>query len=226
MVAKPHRFRNQNQIIKKMKLKICGMKYPDNVSAVAALLPDYMGFIFYKPSKRYCGETLTPEFVNALPASILKTGVFVNESLEEVLHICSAYGFKAVQLHGHETPEFCLTCKNAGFEVIKVFHVGKTMDWALLASYKKAVDYFLFDTKTPEYGGSGMRFNWEILKEYDNEIPLFLSGGIDESILSELNALKTVSIYAIDVNSRFELEPGLKDIERIEKFVLSSKRNA
>ena len=201
-----------------MKLKVCGMKYPDNVRAVAALLPDYMGFIFYKPSKRYCGETLTPEFVKALSPSILKTGVFVNESLEEVLRICAAYGFKAVQLHGHETPEFCLACKNAGLEVIKVFHVGETMDWSILEPYKKVADYFLFDTKTPEYSGSGMRFNWEILQEYDNEIPLFLSGGVDESILTELNDLKTVSIYALDVNSRFELEPGLKDVDRIKKF--------
>ncbi len=201
-----------------MKLKVCGMKHPDNVSAVAALLPDYMGFIFYKPSKRYCGETLTPAFVQSLPASIIKTGVFVNESLEEVLHICAAYGFKAVQLHGHETPAFCLTCKEAGLEVIKVFHVGETMDWSILEPYKAVSDYFLFDTKTPEYGGSGTRFNWEILNEYDNDIPLFLSGGVDESIFAELNALRTVNIYALDINSRFELEPGLKDVERIKKF--------
>jgi phosphoribosylanthranilate isomerase len=209
-----------------MKLKVCGMKYPDNVSAVAALLPDYMGFIFYKPSKRYCGETLTPEFVQSLPASIIKTGVFVNESLEEVLRICAAYGFKAVQLHGHETPDFCIRCKEAGLEVIKVFHVGDTMDWSILEPYKSVSDYFLFDTKTPEYGGSGNRFNWEILKEYDNEIPLFLSGGIDESIFIELNTLRTVNIYALDVNSRFELEPGLKDVERIEKFAEGIKLKA
>jgi len=201
-----------------MKLKVCGMKYPGNVNAVAALSPDYMGFIFYKPSKRYCAETLTPEFVKALPGSIIKTGVFVNESLEEVLRICSEYEFKAIQLHGHETPDFCLSCKKAGLEVIKVFHVGETMDWSILQPYKKVADYFLFDTKTPEYGGSGNRFNWEILKEYDNEIPLFLSGGVDESILIELNTLQTVNICAFDVNSRFELEPGLKDVERIKKF--------
>jgi phosphoribosylanthranilate isomerase len=201
-----------------MKLKVCGMKYPDNASAVAALMPDYMGFIFYKPSKRYCGETLTPEFVKTLPASIIKTGVFVNESLEEVLSICSVYEFKAVQLHGHETPDFCSACKNAGLQVIKVFHVGDKIDWSVLEPYKKAADYFLFDTKTPEYGGSGRRFNWKLLQEYDNEIPLFLSGGVDESILEELDALKNVNIYALDINSRFELEPGLKDIERIKKF--------
>ncbi|WP_026209716.1 phosphoribosylanthranilate isomerase [Cytophaga aurantiaca] len=209
-----------------MKLKVCGMKYPDNAGAVATLAPDYMGFIFYKPSKRYCGETLTPEFVKALPASIIKTGVFVNESLEEVLRICSAYGFKAVQLHGHETPEFCLACKKDGLEVIKVFHVGEIMDWSILEPYKKVADYFLFDTKTPEYGGSGNRFNWEILKEYDNKIPLFLSGGIDESILSELNTLSSVNIYALDINSRFELEPGLKDVERVRKFAQSLKPKA
>ena len=209
-----------------MKLKVCGMKYPENVSAVAALQPDYLGFIFYKPSKRYCGTTLSPAFVKTLPATIIKTGVFVNESLEGVLQICSAYGFEAVQLHGHETPEFCLACKNAGLEVIKVFHVGETMDWSQLEPYKKVADYFLFDTKTPEYGGSGNRFNWEILKAYDNEIPLFLSGGVDERILEELDHLKSVNIYALDVNSRFELEPGLKDVEQIRKFALGLKPKA
>jgi phosphoribosylanthranilate isomerase len=218
-----------------MKLKVCGMKYPDNVSAVAALMPDYMGFIFYKPSKRYCGETLSPEFVKKIGApqllnipgnesnankihSIITTGVFVNESLEHVLRICTSYGFKAVQLHGHETPDFCLNCKEAGLEVIKVFHVGEEMDWSILEPYKKAADYFLFDTKTPEYGGSGNRFNWELLKQYDNEIPLFLSGGVDETILEELDILKSVNIYALDINSRFESEPGLKDVARIKKF--------
>jgi phosphoribosylanthranilate isomerase len=209
-----------------MKLKVCGMKYPDNASAVAALAPDYMGFIFYKSSKRYCGETLTPGFVKTLPASIIKTGVFVNESLEEVLRICSAYEFKAIQLHGHETPDFCLSCKKAGLEVIKVFHVGETMDWLTLEPYKKVADYFLFDTKTPEYGGSGNRFNWEILKAYDNEIPLFLSGGVDEHILNEFNTLTTVNIYALDINSRFELEPGLKDVELIKKFKLNLMQKA
>ncbi len=224
-----------------MKLKVCGMKYPENVSAVAALQPDYLGFIFYKPSKRYCGETLTAEFVrnigqpqilslprkeSAITHSIITTGVFVNESLEEVLRICSAYAFKAVQLHGYETPEFCLACKSAGLEVIKVFHVGETMDWSVLDPYKTVADYFLFDTKTPEYGGSGNRFNWEILKGYDNEIPLFLSGGVDESILEELDNLKNVNIHALDVNSRFELEPGLKDVERIRKFAESLMLNA
>lgn len=201
-----------------MKLKVCGMKYPDNVSAAAALAPHYMGFIFYKPSKRYCGETLTPAFVKGLPASIITTGVFVNESLEKVLRICASYGFKAVQLHGHETPDFCLNCEEAGLEVIKVFHVGEEMDWSILEPYKKAADYFLFDTKTPEYGGSGNRFNWELLKQYDNEIPLFLSGGVDETILEELDILKSVNIYALDINSRFESEPGLKDVARIKKF--------
>ncbi len=207
-----------------MKLKVCGMKYPDNAAAVAALMPDYMGFIFYKSSKRYCGETLTPAFVKSLPASIITTGVFVNESVEEVLRVCSTYAFKAVQLHGYETPDFCIACKEAGLLVIKVFHVGEKMDWSVLEPYKKIADYFLFDTKTPEYGGSGNRFNWDLLQQYDNEVPLFLSGGIDETILDELNRLKNINIYALDINSRFELEPGLKDIERVKKFVKSLKQ--
>lgn len=201
-----------------MLLKVCGMKYPDNASAVAALKPDYMGFIFYKASKRYCGDSLSPEFVRSLPDSIIKTGVFVDESETEVLRICQAYGFKAVQLHGHESPEYCLSMKTAGLQVIKVFHVGETFDWSTVNAYKGVSDFFLFDTKTEGYGGSGKRFNWELLKGYDNEVPVFLSGGIDEEILNELDPLSNVNIYALDINSRFELEPGLKDVDRIKQF--------
>ena len=162
-----------------MVLKVCGMKYPDNVKAVAELFPDYMGFIFYKPSKRYCGDTLSPELVRSLPSSIIKTGVFVDEKEEEVLNIAKTYDLQAIQLHGHESPEYCLSIRDTGLQVIKAFHIDEKFDLATLEPYNRVADFFLFDTKTDLYGGSGKSFDWDLLKEYDNKVPLFLSGGID-----------------------------------------------
>jgi len=174
-----------------------------------------MGFIFYKPSKRYCGDTLSPEFVKSLPSSIIKTGVFVDEKEEEVLSIARTYNLQAVQLHGYESPEYCLSIKKEGFQVIKAFHIDEKFDWATLESYNGVADFFLFDTKTDLYGGSGQSFDWSLLKEYDAKVPLFLSGGIDERILEQLN---TMPVFALDINSKFEIEPGLKDVERIKEF--------
>jgi phosphoribosylanthranilate isomerase len=198
-----------------MILKVCGMKYPDNVKAVAELLPDYMGFIFYKPTKRYCGETLSPELVKSLPSSIIKTGVFVDEKEEEVLTISKAYDLQAIQLHGHESPEYCLSIKKNGLQVIKAFHIDEKFDWETLEPYNGVADFFLFDTKTDLYGGSGLSFDWGLLTKYNNKVPLFLSGGMDERILEQLN---TMPVFALDINSKFEIEPGLKDVERIKKF--------
>lgn len=202
------------------------MKYPDNTAAIAALQPDYMGFIFYKGSKRYCGDTLTPEFVRSLPDSIIKTGVFVNESIQEVLRIAKAYGLQALQLHGGEDAEYCRIIRNSSLKVIKVFHMDEQFDWSSIELFKPVSDFFLFDTKTNEYGGSGKRFNWKLLKEYDQELPMFLSGGLDEGILNELNQFESVPIYALDINSCFETEPGRKEIERVKTFLHTFRKQS
>jgi phosphoribosylanthranilate isomerase len=204
-----------------MLLKVCGITYPDNAKAVAELLPDYMGFIFYKPSKRYCAATLSPELVKSLPSSIIKTGVFVDESIEEVLKISENYGLQAIQLHGHETPEYCTSIKDRGFHVIKVFHVGEDINWLSLEPYINVSDLFLFDTKTDLYGGSGKSFNWSLLNNYPYKVPFFLSGGIDESILDK--PIQNL-VYALDINSRFETEPGLKNIASIKAFKEALKK--
>ena len=196
-----------------MKLKICGMKYPENILEVGALLPDYMGFIFWKKSARYF-DGIIPE----LPKSIKKVGVFVNASLDEILEKIKTHDLQAVQLHGNETVEFCESLKKNTpklIDVIKVFPILDTFDFGILNSYEKVCDFFLFDTKGKLPGGNGTTFDWKVLEQYPSTKPFFLSGGIGIEELEAVNEiLKTnLPIYAIDVNSKFEIEPGLKKIE-------------
>jgi phosphoribosylanthranilate isomerase len=199
-----------------MKIKICGMKIPENMLEVGALLPDYMGFIFWGKSARYFeGE------IPNLPKSIKKVGVFVNATLEYILEKIESHDLQAVQLHGHESVEFCESLKKNipnQIDIIKVFSILDTFDFAQLNSYENVCDFFLFDTKGKLPGGNGTTFDWKILKQYPSTKPFFLSGGIGiEEMEAVSEILKTnLPIYAIDVNSKFELEPGLKDIEKLK----------
>lgn len=196
-----------------MKLKICGMKYPENILEVAALLPDYMGFIFWEKSARFFDGNL-PD----LPKSIKKTGVFVNASLQEIQEKITTHDLQAVQLHGHESVEFCKELKakiGSKIEIIKVFSVDENFDFDLLKPFETVCDFFLFDTKGKLPGGNGTTFDWKVLDNYPSTKPFFLSGGIG---IEELTAVKQIlktnlPIYAIDINSKFEIEPGLKNIE-------------
>jgi len=194
-----------------MKLKICGMKYPDNILEVGSLLPDYMGFIFWEKSARYF-DGIIPE----LPKSIRKVGVFVNETLEIILDKTKKYDLQAVQLHSQESVEFCSELKvkfGSSIEIIKVFSADENFDFSVLKPYESVCDYFLFDTKGKLPGGNGTIFDWRILENYPSTKPFFLSGGIG---IEELDSIKKISktnlpIYAIDINSKFEIEPGLKN---------------
>jgi phosphoribosylanthranilate isomerase len=203
----------------KYKLKICGMKYSGNIKEVAGLNPDYMGFIFYDRSKRYVEEELDSNQLLFLNDKIDKVGVFVNEEAETILEKVKTYGFKAVQLHGDESPLLCRNLKEKGLTIIKAFSIGDNFDFKKLKSYKSYCSYFLFDTKGANYGGNGKKFDWDILKKYDNEVPFFLSGGIDIINAEEIKCLKGLNIHAIDINSCFETEPGLKDIKKISQFI-------
>jgi phosphoribosylanthranilate isomerase len=204
-----------------VKLKICGMKLPDNIQAVAALQPDYLGFIFFRGSKRFV-DGLTPSFVKNLPAGIRRTGVFVNEELNKVAELASLYGLNAVQLHGQEPVKYCIALKglldDAGVVLIKAFGVNEQFDFNTLNAYANVVDYFLFDTQTPDHGGSGKTFNWSILSNYSLNKPYFLSGGIGPESMEQLKEINDPRLYAIDINSRFELAPGLKDIDKLNDF--------
>ncbi|QXP79762.1 MULTISPECIES: phosphoribosylanthranilate isomerase [Winogradskyella] len=208
-----------------MKLKICGMKYKDNLEAVANLQPDYLGFIFYEKSKRNFDS-----FIPKLSKSIKKTGVFVNESLDVVIEKVKEFDLQAVQLHGEESPEYCSKLKEncqtehglSDIEIIKVFSIKDEFNFKDLAPYETVCDYFLFDTKGKLPGGNGYTFNWDVLKNYPSTKPYFLSGGIGlnevENVLSFLQSQESKLCYAIDVNSKFELEPGLKNIEGLKLF--------
>ena len=203
-----------------VRIKICGMKYPDNILEVGALLPDYMGFIFWEKSARYFDEII-PE----LPKSIKKVGVFVNAPLNEILEKIRIHDLQAVQLHGNESVEFCeLLKKNTSklIDVIKVFPILDTFDFAILNSFEKVCNFFLFDTKGKLPGGNGTTFDWKVLEKYPSSKPFFLSGGIGIEEMEAVNEiLKTnLPVYAIDVNSKFEIEPGLKNIELFREIAM------
>jgi phosphoribosylanthranilate isomerase len=201
-----------------MKLKVCGMRETTNISELLKLSPDFVGFIFFAKSKRDVADSLDAELLASFPNSTQKVGVFVNAELDFVKGKVEQFGLELVQLHGDESPEYCFDLKSKGINVMKVFSVGESFDFNQLEAYKPYVDFFLFDTKGKERGGNGVQFEWSILKGYDQEIPFFLSGGIDLENLEQLSELKGMNLHAIDVNSKFEIEPGLKDIEKLKEL--------
>ena len=191
------------------------MREPNNIEALSDLQPDYMGFIFWAPSSRYV-ETTTPE----LPTEIKKTGVFVDASVDYIQSMVQQHDLQAVQLHGEETPNYCQLIQGFGVEVIKAFSIKNTFDFSTLEAYENSCDYFLFDTKGSLPGGNGFTFDWSLLKEYPSKKPFFISGGIG---LENTKAIKellntNLPLFAIDVNSKFELAPGLKKIEALKQF--------
>ncbi|WP_299711233.1 phosphoribosylanthranilate isomerase [uncultured Tenacibaculum sp.] len=210
-----------------MKLKICGMKYVDNIRQVAELKPDYLGFIFYEKSKRNF-EGIIPE----IPKGIKKTGVFVNEYLEILISLAEEYKLEAIQLHGDESVEYIKELKGhlessreekrlPKVEIIKVFGIKDEFDFSVLEPYETVVDYFLFDTKGKERGGNGVTFDWIVLEGYNSKKPFFLSGGIGlQEVTKVKEIIKTdLPVYALDVNSKFEKEPGLKSVKDLKKFI-------
>jgi phosphoribosylanthranilate isomerase len=203
----------------KTLLKICGMKH--NIAEVAALQPDYLGFVFYEKSPRYFeGE------IPSLSPGIKKVGVFVDEKISKVIDLCKKYSLDVIQLHGNETKEYVLdlqgylTLLYPDVLVWKAFSVDEEFDFSEIKIFENKVDAFLFDTKGKEKGGTGKTFDWEILKKYPLKKPFILSGGIG---LEEVDSLKKIlktdlPIHAIDVNSKFETAFGLKDAVLLQGF--------
>ena len=203
-----------------MKLKICGMKFPDNLLEVGALQPDYLGFIFHEKSPRYMADTLAPEAIGALPDRIRKVGVFVNAPTDRIREQAQHFGLNGLQLHGEETPEHCRSLKEDNYLVIKAVRLGAApVDFSRLQAYQPHVDYFLFDTQTRHYGGSGQSFDWSQLQGYTLPVPFFLSGGLSLDNLDEALQLDHPQLIGLDVNSRFETEPGRKDITQLQKLI-------
>lgn len=201
-----------------MKIKVCGMRESENIKALVALKPDFMGFIFYPKSPRFTGEMLDQELLLNFPAEIKKTGVFVNAETGFILEQVRKYDFQYVQLHGHETPEISRILKDNGVGVIKAFSVDKAFGFSILDQYKDTTDYFLFDTKGEGYGGHGVSFDWRILEKYELDTPFLLAGGISPDNIDHLDILKDKPLAGIDVNSKFEISPGLKNIELLKQL--------
>lgn len=204
------------------------MQDPENIRELVELQPDYIGLIFYENSKRYAGATPAMAIEEIIPESIEPVGVFVNEDISEIEDICADYNINMLQLHGDESPAFCGELKDKGFKVIKAFGVDEQFDFKKLEPYKNKVDFFLFDTKGKERGGNGITFDWSVLKKYDNSVPFFLSGGLSADNISEVLKLEGMNLYAVDVNSKFEIEAGVKDINLLrasvfEKFKSGNK---
>ena len=196
-----------------MKWKVCGMREAKNISEVAALQPDYMGFILWDGSKRHCPN---PQQV---PEGITKVGVFVDATVAEIEDAIEDYKLGAVQLHGNESPGLCRELQRK-VQVIKAFGVGEGFDFDTLLDYLPYCDFFLFDTKGPMPGGNGTAFDWSILENYVFDLPFFISGGIGLAEIDNINELRRTDlpVYAIDINSKFEIAPARKAAEQLKQI--------
>lgn len=203
-----------------MKVKVCGMREPRNIEAVAALGPDYLGFIFYRESPRFVGDDFEMPKISRL---IRKVGVFVNATTEEILAKAVVHDLDFVQLHGHESIEQCQELRQHNTLIIKAFSLDDKFNFQLAKSYHGAVDYFLFDTKGKLFGGNATRFDWSVLERYDQQTPFFLSGGLKPEHMEEVKALTNMNIHAIDINSGVEISPALKDVSKVEQVITAMR---
>jgi phosphoribosylanthranilate isomerase len=199
-----------------MKIKVCGITRREDLLKLVEYQVDYAGFIFYEKSPRFAGNKLDPRTIRETTA-IKKVGVFVDAPLEVIRRTIIDYGLDMVQLHGDETPGYCASID---IPVVKAFRVRTNINWDAIKPYIAVTDHFMFDTDTGNaFGGTGIQFNWELLDTYPYDHPFFLSGGIGPEHLVQLQAFDFPALFAVDVNSRFETHPGVKDMEKVKPFV-------
>ena len=201
-----------------MKVKICGLKFEENIINIVAEQPDFIGFIFYEKSARFVTD-LEVSIIDALPKQINKVGVFVNASVDYILDKVKEFNLDFVQLHGHETVEFCKGLSQQNISIIKAFSIDEQFDFSIIEEYQNYCTYFLFDTATKNYGGSGRSFNWKILKNYQLKTPFFLSGGIGEENIENALSFKHPQLYAMDLNSKLEDYPGFKNLQATKNII-------
>lgn len=194
-----------------LQIKVCGMRDPENIRQIAALSIDYLGFIFYAKSSRYTAQL--PD-LSAIPPHIKKIGVFVNATAAAINEKI-AQGLDGVQLHGQESPALCASLKSENIIVIKAFGIDQDFNWQTLEPYLQVVDYFLFDTKSNQHGGTGQHFDWSILANYPFQKSYFLSGGLSLDNMQAAASMNDSRLIGLDLNSRFESAPALKDSNRI-----------
>ena len=199
-----------------MMIKVCGMRETDNIRDVEALGIDVMGFIFWPKSSRYVSQR--PDY---LPKRVKRVGVFVDEDPEQVKQLAGDYGLDYIQLHGQESPSYIFQL--GGLHIIKAFNISTVEDLLQTQPYEGLVDGFLFDAKGKSVGGNGEKFNWDVLDAYDGETPFLLGGGIGPDDVERVHAFRHPKCIGIDLNSRFELAPGLKDIAKLKEFIYNLK---
>jgi phosphoribosylanthranilate isomerase len=213
--------------MKRFQVKVCGNKNVENFTSLAELEPDYVGFIFYPKSKRFVED----ESVLEVFPYAEKVGVFVNETIENILNKVERFKLDVVQLHGDETPDFCeqlinqkhqrlLTDENfLDFKIWKAIGISTLEDIQQLTTYQQVVDSFVFDTKSADYGGTGKKFDWQLLTNYQLSTPFLLSGGIKLEDAFLLKNFQHPRCIGFDINSGFESEPGIKKIEEVKQFI-------
>jgi len=207
-----------------IRVKVCGLNDPSNVKVISECGPDFIGFIFYRSSKRFVGKYPDKSLFINVPEGINKTGVFVNEKSPRILEWAKFAELNIIQLHGNESVKYCKSLRATGLLIIKTFGVGTDFDPGITDRYSDACDYFLFDTKSEQYGGSGGKFDWNLLGNYHFKKPFFLSGGIGPEDTSIGATLENHQFYAVDVNSRFEISPGIKDAVKVRNFINNLKK--
>jgi len=202
-----------------MKIKVCGMRDPSNIEDLVKLKPDYIGFIFYPKSKRFFGELIPDKIHSLIPDYIQKIGVFVDEPIDILVEKIEKNKLVMVQLHGSELPDYCEKLKKLDIRVIKAFNINSSFDFDIVNPYNPVCDYYLFDTASDLRGGSGKKFDWNKLVQFKEEKPFFLSGGIQSTDTDQLKKIIHNKLFAIDVNSGFEIEPGVKDVLKLKSFI-------
>lgn len=202
-----------------MKIKVCGLKYAENVAGILECKPNLIGFIFYKKSLRFVESELVTRITNSIPTEVSTVGVFVNETVEQVIKIHHDYGLSYVQLHGDESVEDCILLKKENVRVIKAFQIDDDFDFDSINPFMPYVDLFLFDTKGNQRGGTGKKFNWSLLSMYTGTVPFILSGGITSEDVNAIINLDHRQLYGVDINSRFEIGPGMKDVKLVSEFI-------
>ena len=201
-------------------VKVCGMTEGENIRDIESLGVDLIGFIFYPGSPRYVREV--PSY---LPRRAGRVGVFVDATREEILRRHDTFRFDYIQLHGSESPEFCSRLREQdGLRVIKAFGIADEDVRNTVAGYESSCDLFLFDTKTPGHGGSGKRFDWSIMDDYEEKTHFILSGGLGLDTVQTLRSFIYPYLAGFDLNSCFETAPGIKDPELMEIFLENLQR--
>lgn len=208
--------------MKKLQLKVCGLRFKENIEQIQEFDLQYLGFIHYSKSPRYV-ESI-PEFEKK--PSIERVGVFVNEEVDVLISWARKNQIKILQLHGDEKPETCQILKSKGFEVWKAFGIQNEFEWTLLEKYAPFVDSFLFDTYSKNYGGTGQKFSWTLLDNYTLEVPFWLSGGIGpEELLNFDFGSQHPLLRGLDWNSKFESSPGVKQVELLKNSIENFRKN-